>query len=160
MLCYNRGVMGSPGELPHVYDASRLTLLEVESRMLHAFWEVTAEDYLEALAQLGPDRPRAAWILRFYGAGAGSSFDREIDLGPGSCYLRVDASPEYAEIGPRIPLGRFVPICRSNSIADAPAVHTAATGAAAPPPGPASPLEDTLPPPAPSISSFVHLIRK
>ncbi len=111
-------------ELPREYGRSRLVLMEVEPRMIHAYWEITSEDRRAAAARLGIWGRFSPWVLRFYdvtcidfdGTNFHSFFDVSVDLAPGNWYVHLwQGEKTYvAEIGPRDPDGRFVPVCRSN----------------------------------------------
>ncbi len=77
-------------------------------------------------ARLAPGREAVPWILRFYdvtsihfdGTNAHGYFDVPVDLAPGNWYVQVwEAEKTYfAEIGPRTPEGRLIPVCRSNFV--------------------------------------------
>ncbi len=113
-----------PTELPREYGRSRLVLMEVEPRLIHAYWEITSADARAASGRLGIWSRFATWILRFYdvtcvhfdGTNYHRFFDVPIDLTPGNWYVHLwEGEKTYlAEIGPRAPNGRFVPVCRSN----------------------------------------------
>ena len=107
------------GDLPSSYGRSHLTLLEINPSLAHTFWELTPEDSGAVLAQLGAGSAAAVWTLRFRTvAPEDELFDVEIDPAPGNWYVHhpFDGVACWAEIGLRTPSGRFVPVCRSNSI--------------------------------------------
>ena len=106
-------------ELPSSYGRSYLTLLEINPSLAHAFWELTSEDSKIAGGQLGSESAAAAWTLRLRSVTSDDEFfDVRIDPGPGNWYVHhpFNGMACWAEIGLRIPSGRFVSICRSNSI--------------------------------------------
>ncbi len=100
--------------------------MAVEPCLIHAYWEVTPGDF-EASAKLAdPDNRSAPWFLRFYDvtglgddcANARSHFDVTVDLAPGSWYVHLWEGEKtyFAEIGPRTPDDRLIPVCRSNLV--------------------------------------------
>ena len=113
-------------ELPTSYRPPRLTLLEVEPCRVHAYWEITPQDYDAALKRFGPQPTSAAWVLRFYdvtyidfdGSNAHTYFDVSIDTMASGWYVDLwSGDKSYcAEIGVRAPDGRFAPVCRSNFV--------------------------------------------
>ncbi len=100
--------------------------MEVEPRLIHAYWEVTSADARAALGRMRIWGRFATWILRFYdvtcihfdGTNYHRFFDIPIDLAPGNWYVHLwEGEKTYlAEIGPRAPNGRFVPVCRSDFV--------------------------------------------
>jgi len=113
-------------ELPAEYGRTRLALMEVDPRLLHAYWEISAKDRQDAVKRLGSHKAPEAWILRLYKSStvkstrgkAGGRFDVPIDLAPGNWYVHLgeEAVALYAEIGPCTRRGRFVSVCRSNTV--------------------------------------------
>jgi hypothetical protein len=113
-------------DLPSEYGRTLLVLMEIEPRLIHAYWEVTPRDFKSAMSRLGPASVSAPWILRFYdvtyihfdGTNAHGCFDVPVDLAPGSWYIRLWEGEKtyFAEIGPRTADGGLIPVCRSNPV--------------------------------------------
>jgi hypothetical protein len=113
-------------ELPLEYGRTRLVLMEVEPRLIHVYWEVTPEDFKSAMSRVRPAGESSPWILRFYdityihfdGTNAHAHFDVPVDLAPHSWYVHLwEGEKTYiAEIGPRVPAGGLIPVCRSNAV--------------------------------------------
>lgn len=114
------------GELPISYGKTQLVLMEVEPRMVHAYWEVTPEDRRSSTAEHGSGAAPAMWVLRFYDVSDRASgrseitnfFDIDIDLLPGSWHINLweGGRSYFAEIGARAPDGGMAPVCRSNIV--------------------------------------------
>jgi hypothetical protein len=106
--------------LPATYGKSRLVLLAVDPYLIHAYWEITQEDLVEAKKQTGPARE----VLRFYKTGkkAGNDkfngFDIEIDIQSRTWYVHLWSAEESyrADLGLRRDDGTLVPIVRSPEI--------------------------------------------
>ena len=103
---------------------SRVRLLPVDPYLVHAYWEIVDEDLETLRSQLGSAGAQAKPVLRFYditcilfdGNNAHGFFDVEIDLGARNWYVHL-WSPEKsycADLGLKIPEGRFLPLLRSN----------------------------------------------
>jgi hypothetical protein len=113
-------------ELPSSYGQTRLTLMGIDPFWVHAYWEVTPHDREAVMAQLGSERASAHWVLRFYdvtcidfdGSNAHSSFDQPVDLAANNWYVNLWSSEKTycADIGARVPSGRFAAACRSNFV--------------------------------------------
>ena len=106
----------APAELPAGYGRTRVTLMEVDSHHVFAYWEVTPEDRARALKAL---RKRSvAWALRFHDLtrGDGGSFDIRVDLASACWYVELwaDEKTYVVDLGPLGSDGSFVPVCRSN----------------------------------------------
>lgn len=111
--------------LPDHYGVDRLTLLVRDPWWVFAYWEVTPGRSEHVLSQMPSDaRDARATVLRMYDL-TGGSFEK-----PAAFFdieLRVMASQWYvdtgrpdrewgAEIGFRLPDGRFWPLVRSNRV--------------------------------------------
>jgi hypothetical protein len=113
-----------PGNLPETYGETRVVLLPVHPYLIHAYWELTAEDLARVKRQLGEGQGRAKPVLRFYditsiefdGTNAHSYFDVEIDLGTKNWYVPL-WSPEksyIADLGFKRADGEYLAIARSS----------------------------------------------
>ena len=141
--------------LPETYGNSRVVLLVIDPYHVHVYWELTAQDRLDAKERLNPADPDQAltWVLRFYdvtgvefdAANAHAQFDIVVKPGARSWYLELwSPNKEYfVELGPRAQ-GRFVPVCRSRPIQVPPAQAGVPQATADQPasPGPAAEPED------------------
>jgi len=111
-------------ELPRDYGKTRLVLMEIDPRHLHAYWEVAPADRDAAVKKLG--EAAQSWVLRFYdvtliqfdGTNAHSHFDVFVDLAADNWYVELWATEKTycAEIGPRAASGKFMPVTRSNFV--------------------------------------------
>jgi hypothetical protein len=118
-------------ELPAGYGRTRLILMEIEPFWVHAYWEVTPQDRLQAARQAGMIGPAGPWILRFYDV-TGSEwidptgrdfFDLPVDLEVGRWYINLwSGGKSYCvELGMVPASAGFIPVCRSNVITVPPA---------------------------------------
>jgi hypothetical protein len=118
------GFLGGDGDLTKSHDTTRIVLLPVDPRVIHAYWVMSSDSLENAKLLLGKDYERAEAILRFYdityivfnGSNAHSSFDVPVDLRTGTRYVRL-WTPEKsycADLGLRTEDGRFFPLARSN----------------------------------------------
>lgn len=113
-------------ELPSSYGRTRLTLMEIEPHWVYAYWEIMSQDIRQASHRLGAEKAGSQWVLRFYdvtglkfhGDSVRGYFDVSIDLAPGNWYVNLWSSGKcyYVEIGLRSAAGRFVSLCRSNTV--------------------------------------------
>jgi hypothetical protein len=107
-------------------EGNRLTLLEVDPWRVHAYWNVAEADLAAARAALGASGLDAPLVLRFAdlspgapeGAAPHPRFDVEVERARNSWYVGLwrDAKHYLAELGLRVPDGRFVPLVRSNEV--------------------------------------------
>jgi hypothetical protein len=107
-------------------QGNRLTLLEVDPWRVHAYWTVAEADLAAARAALGASGPDAPLVLRFAdlspgapeGAAPHPRFDVEVERARNSWYVGLwrDAKHYVAELGLRVPDGRFVALVRSNEV--------------------------------------------
>lgn len=113
------------GDLPEAYGRTRLVLLAVDPRQVHAYWEVTAEKLAGAREAIGlPDSPPA--ILRFYDSEEShrvqglpaASFDVPVDLRSRNWYVHLwsPGKSYYVELGLKGGSGQFVSLARSNEV--------------------------------------------
>ena len=117
---------GGSSELPSNYGRTRLVIMEVEPRLIYAYWEITPQDFRAATARLAPSDIAAPWVMRFYdvtyiefdGTNAHGYFDVPFDVAPGNWYVKLwDGEKTYfAEMGPRASDGRLIPAVRSNFV--------------------------------------------
>src|SRR5438034_9528832 len=100
------------GDLPESYGDPTVTLLVVDSYLVHVYWDFD-------LAKLPPETTSAA--LRFYEVTDGpisSRFDVEIDLRARNWYVHLwsPAKSYCADLGVKTGAGTFTPLVRSNTV--------------------------------------------
>jgi len=114
---------GRPTEpqLPAAYGADRLVLLARDPHWLYAYWEISATREEEFRATFGPE----AWqssrpVLRLYdvtpGEPAPDCLEIQVQEGADNWHIHV-GRPDHAfraELGRKLPDGRFVPLLVSN----------------------------------------------
>jgi hypothetical protein len=113
-------------DLPAGYDASSLTLIARDPYCIFAYWEISPTS-IEAVKNVaGSQFDRATYVIRMYdvtlidfnGKNANHWFD--IDVGPHArnwyIYLWCGNVSYCADLGIRMPGGRFFPLVRSNSV--------------------------------------------
>lgn len=108
-------------------DLSRLVLLDIDPKRIHAYWNITLPQYTRALKKAGA----ATKILRFYLLpseetplhNALHAFDIEVQGLRNQQYidLQQDRSICAAECGLRAPDGSFFPLVKSNIVKTPPA---------------------------------------
>lgn len=107
--------------LPETYGRNRLVMLVVDSRQVHAYWEVTPEKLAEAHRAMDSPGPPPA-VLRFHGAEASTSlpdsFDVPVHLPSRNWYVNLcsPGSSYYAELGLKGEAGQFIPLIKSNIV--------------------------------------------
>lgn len=120
-----RGLPEVP-ELPETYGKTRLALLAVDPRCVHAYWEIAEKDLILARKKLGPAPKDAKCVLRVYDvthidfekSGANCQWDIEFEPGRRNWYINL-SSPNrslFVELGLRGAKGKFVPLARSNFV--------------------------------------------
>ena len=99
--------------LPVSYGKTRLVLLVVDPKLVHAYWEVQQEKLQEVKSRMG--NPAQA-VLRFHDAGG--SFDVDVDLGARNWYVPLwSAGKSYSvELGLRGKDGTFARLAGSNAV--------------------------------------------
>lgn len=139
-------------ELPEHYGHSRVVLLVIDPHHVHVYWELSAQDRLDAKQRLNPPDPDQAltWVLRFYDVtgvefdtiNAHAHFDIVVKPGARSWYVELWSANKsyYVELGPRAE-GRFVPVCRSSPIQVPPAERWSPPASADRPASPGFELE-------------------
>jgi hypothetical protein len=100
--------------------------MEIEPFWVHAYWEVTPQDRLQAAQQAGAIGPAGQWVLRFYDLSGSARldptgrdfFDLPVDLEAGRWYVNLwSGDKSYcAELGLVPASAGFIPVCRSNVI--------------------------------------------
>jgi len=119
-----RKVEPVPAALPSAYGRIRLTLMEIEPDSLYAYWEIPAA-VRQTVSEGGwGGQQGGEWVLRFYDAAVPAAdpgaavLDVPVQVEAGNWYVRIRAEgrPLFAEAGFRAFNGRFVPLCRSNTI--------------------------------------------
>ncbi|MCX5667823.1 MAG: DUF4912 domain-containing protein [Candidatus Omnitrophica bacterium] len=111
-------------DLPASYNCTRLTLIPRDPYWLYAYWEIAPSSIEEMKKQLGAEFDRAAYVLRIYDVGCidfnGSNANRQFDIDIGRdannwCVnLWNDNVSLCADLGMRLPDGRFFKLARSN----------------------------------------------
>lgn len=111
--------------LPSAYGKTRMTLMAIDPYRAHAYWEIVPADLAAARQAMGRAADGAATTLRIYdvtaiifdGTNAWHSFDVEVGTAT-NWYLGLWSAEKslVAELGLRSPMGRFVPLARSNVI--------------------------------------------
>ncbi len=113
----------SYGSLPHEYGQDRIVLLARDPRMVFAFWEVTKQRLDEERKRIGSDARLCVRVydvtgVAFDGGNETAYFDQEVYERVGSWYLDL-GRPGHAfcaDLGVRLPSGRFHTLFRSNTI--------------------------------------------
>ncbi|MGQ9532010.1 MAG: DUF4912 domain-containing protein [Desulfotomaculales bacterium] len=118
-----RPTAGRPSEpqLPAAYGADRLVLLARDPHWLYAYWEVSATREKEFRATFGPEAWQASRpVLRLYdvtpGEPAPDYLEIAVQEGTVNWHIHV-GRPDHAfraELGRKLPDGRFVPLLVSN----------------------------------------------
>jgi hypothetical protein len=113
-------------ELPRAYGHTRLVLLAVDPFHVHAYWEMTLGDRVEARERFGaPALEEPEWVLRFYdvthvefdGTNARGTFDIPVQPSAQNWYVELWSAEKtyFAELG-LCRGAEFVPVCRSNVV--------------------------------------------
>jgi hypothetical protein len=121
---WNGRAGGFDEELPRAYGHTRLVLLAVDPFHIHAYWEMTLEDRVEARERIEAlGEGDLEWVLRFYdvtyieydGKNAHGFFDVRICASARNWYVELWSAEKtyFAELGLRRG-AEFVPVCRSN----------------------------------------------
>jgi len=118
-------------ELPQSYGMTYLYLLPRDPHTIYAYWEINELDVHNARQTSSINMQDATYTLRLYdvslidfnGGNANSQIDFD-ELYMNSRYIKVPHDNAFycAEIGIRQKDGRFIPLCRSNT------VHTQTAG--------------------------------
>jgi len=118
-------VLQEHSDPPDITDETKLFILPVDPHRIFAYWTVMISDMEKIL-----NRPRRKYgelsaIARFYditgiefnGNNAVCSFDLDVDLPAGKCYVPVrNSGRKYiADLGFINEYGIFYPLCRSNT---------------------------------------------
>ncbi len=115
-------------QLPSYADTS-VTLMYRDPHCIYAYWDITGESVDQMRQDLGAQADDVTYTLRVYdvtykyfnGMNANSWFDLD-GLHMNSRYIDVNDGATYcAEIGVRLPNGRFYSLSRSNFISTPPA---------------------------------------
>lgn len=115
------------GALPENYGDNRLVILPRDPFWFFAYWEYTTERADAARREFGADVwEKAALVLRVYDVTGSSAdgvetapfFDIDIQKQARSWYVKVEKSGRdyIADLGLRLPDGRFYSLLRSNRI--------------------------------------------
>lgn len=117
-------ILEETGGLPGIGQETKLFLFPLDPYQLFSYWTISPEDFEKRLKNLRRKYKQLAAIIRFYdvtglifnGSNALSSFDIEVDLCAGKCYIPLwRAGRQYvADLGVRNEFGVFFQICRSN----------------------------------------------
>lgn len=103
-------------EIPQGYGDNRAVLLVRDSYWLFAYWEISAQRYLEVQAELGAEFDSSTRVLRVYDTASWDYFDITVNPSARDWYINV-GRPNCdfcVDIGFKSPSGRFVAACRSN----------------------------------------------
>ena len=111
-------------DLPASYNCTKLTLIPRDPYWLYAYWEIAPSSIEEMKKQLGVEFDRAAYALRIYDVSCisfnGNNANRQFDIDVGRdannwCInLWNDNVSLCADLGMRLPDGRFFKLARSN----------------------------------------------
>src|SRR5690606_37143475 len=113
--------------LPESYGDSRVVALLIDPHHLHVYWELTAQDRLDAKERLKPAEPEQAltWVLRFHDitgvaldrGNAHAYFDVVVYPGARNWYVELWSANKayFVELG-ACAEDRFVAVCRSQPI--------------------------------------------
>lgn len=115
-----------PTDLPLGYGEDKIVLQVRDPWWIHAYWEVCWPTRERLSQELGEDYNRAKATLRVYdvtniifnGTNANSYFDIEVSFDAGNWYIDT-AGPGRswcADLGLKLPDGRFIVIARSNTV--------------------------------------------
>lgn len=116
----------SDGELPETYGHSRLVVMVVDPYHVHAYWEMTFADRMQARETLSPSNvevPR--WVLRFHDVTgsdqpaprARSHFDIPVTVSARNWYVELWAPDKTYLVELGLLLGeRFSGVCRSGLV--------------------------------------------
>jgi hypothetical protein len=108
-------------KLPALYGKTRLVLLAVDPYLIHAYWEIAADDLDKAREQAG----QAQEVLRFYKTSKMAEkdepagyFDVEIDLKSRTWYVHLWSAEEsyFAELALKRKNGTLVRLVRSQVV--------------------------------------------
>ncbi|MBI5145502.1 MAG: DUF4912 domain-containing protein [Candidatus Omnitrophica bacterium] len=112
-------------ELPAEYGSDRIVLATRDPWWIHAYWEVAEAGIDNLKNKLGQEFVDAKMILRVYdvsylifnGSNANSFFDIEIEHRIGNWYIQVSPGRSWCvDIGFRLKNGKFIMLCRSNTV--------------------------------------------
>lgn len=113
-------------DLPANYGTTSLTLIARDPNWIYAYWEVSLSAVDPIRRIVGDEVNRAAHVLRMYdvtavdfnGNNANHWFDIEVGPHSNNWYINlwIDNVSYFAEIGLRLPDGRFFAFTRSNSV--------------------------------------------
>ncbi|MEW6441682.1 MAG: DUF4912 domain-containing protein [bacterium] len=111
-------------DLPARYGETLVILLPIDPWLVHAYWEVSAQDVEESRDELGDAAGRARPVLRFYDVTVDPSartdqpdhFDVPIELDAGNWYVHLwsPGRSYIADLALMAEDGRFRPLARSN----------------------------------------------
>jgi len=121
-------------DLPASYNRTKLTLVPRDPHWLYAYWEIAPSSVEEMKRSLGAEFDAAAYALRIYDVSSinfnGSNANRQFDIDVGReannwCInLWSDNVSLCADLGMRLPDGRFFKLARSNFAATPRANHS------------------------------------
>ena len=113
-------------ELPSSYNRTYLTLIPRDPNWIYAYWELMPSAIEKVKQVIGPGHESGAYVLRVYdvsykifdGTNANHQFDIAINPSANNWYINIwkDNSTFCADIGLRLPDGRFYKITRSNFV--------------------------------------------
>jgi len=111
-------------DLPSSYDRTKLTLIPRDPYWMYAYWEISPSSIEEMKKELGDEFYSAAYVLRVYdiscidfnGSNAHRQFDIDVGREASNWYVNLwnDNVGLCADIGLRLPDGRFIKLARSN----------------------------------------------
>jgi hypothetical protein len=115
-----------PTDLPLGYGEDKIVLQVRDPWWIHSYWEVCWPTRERLSSELGEDYSRARATLRVYdvtniifsGTNANSFFDIDVSFDAGNWYIDTSGPGRSwcADLGLKLPDGRFIVIARSNTV--------------------------------------------
>lgn len=113
-------------DLPSSYNRTNLTLISRDPHWIYAYWEIAHSSFEDFKRQAGAEWERAVRVLRMYdvtyinfdGFNAHRQFDIDIGHNANNWYVNLwgDNAGYCADLGMRLPDGRFYKFARSNAV--------------------------------------------
>lgn len=113
-------------DLPSSYNRTKLTLIARDPYWVYAYWEIAQSSIDRIRDEVGSEIDRGVYALRVYdiscidfnGSNANRQFDIDVGHGTNNWYVNLwnDCISLCADIGLRLPDGRFFMLARSNFV--------------------------------------------